>query len=460
MEGIDALFGVIHDPRFFTNRNMLKRAKAATAIAVAMWIFPIAAILTPGAISVDTFPLTGRVPCSVRSLLFPFDTNSTAKFLPYGGIANDSHVISLANWDLMGTTLEQEPGTTIQVVRVYKLSAFTGLIASPSNLPPATSSDITTLGKLCGENCTYSVEFLGPAITCTNFTSWSTLSKQNISEWMGSAYYGATIYLDGKRLLVEVISSDATMDLIILECQSSTARYTVQHVIQERRFLEPIITKVESVELPGLEQAPIYPDTTYLPHLSLMNAVSRIAQGKITIGLSVETEIALTPLFDDLTINVTNVGPAIERMAHKMIASLLAFEMMLNGTAYTLDVSAMQQTECTTTKYVVLYVYSTVTLVFIYGLAVACALVTSVAGFYALGQNGMASTHTVSAIIRTTRNTTLDELIVGGSCLGGHPMSKELKTVELQFGALRGSEKRPASFAMGVRGEISPIKRD
>lgn len=89
----------------------------------------------------------------------------------------------------------------------------------------------------------------------------------------------------------------------------------------------------------------------------------------------------------------------------------------------------------------------------------SCALVITVAGFFALWQNGMASTQTPSDMIRTTRNPTLDECIVGQNTLGGQAMSDELEKLELRFGTLR-TDKETTHFALGIRGEISPIKRD
>lgn len=93
-------------------------------------------------------------------------------------------------------------------------------------------------------------------------------------------------------------------------------------------------------------------------------------------------------------------------------------------------------------------------------LAVACSLATSIARFIALGQNRIASNKSVSAIIRTTRNRTVDECIVGGDCLGGEVMSLELQKLKLQFGALKAGKMGTAPVALGVKGEIYPIKRD
>lgn len=52
----------------------------------------------------------------------------------------------------------------------------------------------------------------------------------------------------------------------------------------------------------------------------------------------------------------------------------------------------------------------------------------------ALAKNGVACTSSVSVFLRASRNPTLDEKL--GSCLGGGPMSKNLRDLELKFGEL------------------------
>lgn len=456
LNGIDAVFGVTSDPTFFITPIMLKRAKVVTIMAIAMWMLPFAAILTPGTISVGSFPNTETIPCSVQSLRFPFDHNSTATILAGSDVAKDLPVINVGNWYHDYLVSAPYASTPQEVLRSFKVSAYTGTIGTVVDLTSVGSHSITTLSEKCGANCTYTVDFLGPAVTCAEFTSWSTVRWDNASQFIGSTFYFASGYLnESNYFLVGVLSNKMPL---IFKCESSAARYTVQHVIEERHFRVPVISKVEPITLSGLQQKPIYPDKTYLANNSLFVTLYALMMGYGQAGTATTTEIAMTPLNTVVMNSPTRVGVEIEKMANKMVVSMLALNTLTNGTAFILDVAAIQQTNCITTKYQVLYVYSARTLILVYGLAVACALVASVAGFFALGRNGMASTQTVSAMIRTTRNRTLDECIAGGDRLGGDSMSKELKKVELRFGVLKTS--KTSSFAMGVKGEISPIKRD
>lgn len=201
-------------------------------------------------------------------------------------------------------------------------------------------------------------------------------------------------------------------------------------------------------------------DETYFGQAALMGALAKVLCGAIKEGFPATTDIGLTPLVENIFRNPMEIGTAVEMMSHKMVVSLVATALQVNGSAYALDVSATQDTMCKTTQYNLLYVYSARTLILVYALAVACALGTTVAGFFALRQNGMASTQTPSSMIRTTRNPTLDESIIGKYTLGGNTMSDELEKMELRFGALKKDETGTTHYALGVRGEISPIKRD
>lgn len=133
LRGIDAVFSVTSDPTYFLNTLMLKRAKAATIIAITMWMIPIAAILTPGTISVDRFPETTDIPCSVGSLQFPFDHNSTAILQAGSDLAPYLPIVHIAEWydDLFKDAGPAKAGTmvTYTVMRRLLVSAYTDSIA-------------------------------------------------------------------------------------------------------------------------------------------------------------------------------------------------------------------------------------------------------------------------------------------------------------------------------------------
>lgn len=465
--GIDALFGISSDPTFIRNGNMLRRAKAATVMAILMWMYPLAAILTPGTISVETVPHIDTIPCGVRSLLFEIDPNPTARRLSDDSVGANVIVLNTGAWSTDKQPPEANtPTLLITVERVLIRSAYNGIIARPSDLKPDTISNDSSLAQNCGQNCTYTVKFFGPAIICPVYTSWGRgkIPWDSAVDFLGgSGYRGLGPFGNGSFLVG--MGSDEFAYAVL--CQKSIALYTVQQTIENRHFLEPVITRVEQSQYPVPESSPKYPETKYLAITSLFAVLIKTLSGEMKAGASIETNMVLTPLLDDVMRNPFSLGTSIEIMAQKMIVSLLSFEeTSTDGSIYILDATAIQKTACTTSTYRGIYVYSAMTLLLVYGLAVASALLMAVAGFFALGENGMASGSNVSTIIRTTRNTTLDESIVGGSCLGGCPVPEELKKLELQFGLLRGGvgasggvRGRRSSFAFGVKGQIDPINK-
>lgn len=460
LRGIDAVFGVTSDPTHFMNPLMLKRAKAATIIAVSMWMIPIAAILTPGTISVEPFTIRKGIPCSVGSLRFPFDFNSTAKIRAKSDLEPILPVVRLAEWAryMVGNpTME----VSHQVMRTLRLSAYTGSIGRAMSLPAAGSPSATTVSEKCGANCSYTIEFLGPSVNCTPFTSWNTVRWNNVSMFMlGRNYYSEMVNDSTYSIIVGILSQEEPIHPIVFWCQWSTARYTVKYVIMERTLLEPKITKVEPIVLAGRPANREFVDGISSGYIVLMNVLSKVLSGAIKNRTETTTDITLTPLAETIAKNPKDFGTAVEQMGHKMVVSLVGSDLLVDGGAYILDITATQDTTCAAIESGVVYFYSARTLIFVYTLAVSCALVTTVAGFFALRQNGMASTQTPSSMIRTSRNPTLDEAIVGNYTLGGSTMSDELEKMELRFGALRADAKGTLQYALGVRGEISPIKRD
>lgn len=454
------MFGVTSDPTYFMNPLMLKRAKAATIIAVSMWMIPIAAILTPGTISVDRFHDSKSIPCSVGSLRFPFDHNSTAIIRAQSESTSSLPAVDLTVWN--GAIALQVVTVSQPVMRTLLLSGYTGSIGRAISLPATGSASVTTVGEKCGANCSYTIEFLGPSVRCAPFTSWDTFNWSNASDFMKNTSFSSVLPTgQTDKFLVGVLSVKKPIHPIVFECESSAARYTVEYTVVERTFLEPKITKVEPIILEESLQSGKYGLKIYLGQTVLMYALHRVLIGSVENGSETTTDIQLTPLAETIIQNPTEIGTAVERMGHKMVVSLVASDLLTDGSAFRLlNITATQDTMCATTTYNLLYVYSAQTLILVYALAVACALVTTLAGFFALRQNGMASTQTPSSMIRTSRNPTLDEAIVGNYTLGGNTMSDELEKMELRFGALRADANGTVHYALGVRGEISPIKRD
>lgn len=469
LAGVDALFGVTSDPLYFMNHDMLRRAKLATLMAVIMWIFPFTAILTPGTISVQTIIKTDTAPCSVRTILFDFDpdSNSTAERLC---CTNDTLTTTTS---IAFYTENEELAIPVFTDRVLRLAAFYGTIRPPSNtgldirgaVPRMRPAHDTTIAQDCGRNCTYTVKFLAPGIKCFEETSWSSpnLTWHSPQEFMRDSAYRAALAQDPNVLWVGYIPGGET-DPRILLCHRSVARYTVRMDLQDHQFLEPIIQDVETVHMVA-DLEPLYPDLQYIPNQAVFFILFDVLKGNLTEYSFRASDVALTPLFSDIYDIPSDLGSGIELMSQKMVVSLLSIDSPgTNKTQPLMVYSALERNLCTTTKSVPVYTYKIRRLLIVYTFTATIALLMSFVGFVALGWNGVASNVSVSAILRTTRNPTLDHLM-GGGCLGGNPMPKELEKLRLKFGEIKtGGEKEEdgehvGHVALGIEGEVSPIRR-
>lgn len=465
--GIDALFGVTLDPTYFRNLEMIRRAKLATLMAVLMWLFPITAILTPSTISVRNVAQVRDVLCNVRTLVFEFDPDATAQKL----CCQDENTENI----VIGAYIDGELARQTVVERVLMLALFSGQIQIPTNVgqydsylsPEKSLQPDTTLSQHCGQNCSYSVTFLAPGMECDDFTDWSSTDapSTNALAFLDGTYFKAGV-LDAVLWAGHFTERDQVPTVIY--CRRTVSRYRVRHNVLHYQFQAPIVEAVATVyTIPNKE--PVYPDTTYLPNDIILYMIAEAISGNLTMdNLFRESDMALTPLGMILSEEPSNLGSGIERLAQAMVVSLLSIDTRGNNRTHPLlDVAALETTHCTTTRYINVYRYQTLRLLFVYALSACTALFMSAVGFVALSRNGVSSSMTMSTILRTTRNQTLDR-VLGGTCLGADPIPKELGELRLKFGEVRTGEGAVPDavpeggvghVALGIKGEVFPIRK-
>jgi hypothetical protein len=80
-----------------------------------------------------------------------------------------------------------------------------------------------------------------------------------------------------------------------------------------------------------------------------------------------------------------------------------------------------------------------------YALVMFAAFCSIIVGAMALHRNGYCSDTTFSKIMVTTRNPTLDRIVMSypGVSLGADPMPKELEKLQLRFGVMDTGEEAP-----------------
>lgn len=485
---IDALFGVTDDFFQFFNGEMVVRAKTATLMAVVRWTIPIAAIFTPGTISVIATVKLNSTSCTVPTLRFPYDFTTASHLVGPNQTLPNSTVLG-EEWRI----IYRAPSAAAK--KIFTLSAYSGDIAA--GVPDVEG---TTLHQDCGPKCNYAVSFEGPALQCFEEIPWNSTrtpwfqTMELIPTTVGSNYN----YVQG-TLGTEFVAGmgnysrkDAnTSDVLwvghritlsndpdlpakkryephVYSCQNSVGRYNVSVEVRDNR----LVSTVDSVDIlyPIPHNYPFTDNTiNYTANWAVMDVLGDILGGDATVTPSgpsgsysqlstTDTSVGSTPLTLRANNNelrtVPNLGAAIEKMAHSMIASLLAERSLIY--------SAAMNSTCHSTRFHNVYRYNARTLVIVYCTAIAIALLMAALGGVSLVQNGVAHDTSFSTMVATTRNPRLDYLFTG-ACLGRIPLRKELGKTKMMFGEqVKGAmyeEGRVEHAAFGLKGEVRRLKK-
>lgn len=459
---IDALFSVTDNFFHFTNGEMIVRAKLATMMALVRWIIPIAAIFTPGTISVMSTVEFNTSSCIAPTLKFPYEQSNMSQL-----VNSSTNTAALGeNWRV----IYKSPSALAK--KIFTLSAYSGEIAA--GVPGAEG---TTLGQDCDANCTFAVAFDGPTLECTEEIPWDSgrapwhhdlsflpdddegygfkyvmkTTGTEFASMMGFSPENATansttsvndVLWVGHRIQLSDntnLTAEEMVEPHVYSCQNSVGRYKVSAQIRDNR----IVTSIDSVDiLYGVphEYPSVMNTESYTPNWAIMEVLSSILGGNTTIApngpsgsysqLSTEgTSVGSTPL--TMVVNQTELrtvpqlGAAVEKMVHGMVASLLADR--------SLSYAATMNSTCSSSRAYNIYHYNAHTLIIVYAITVVLALYMVVLGAASLVQNGIAHDTNFSNFVASTRNERLDRLFKG-ACLGKNPLGKELGETKLMFG--------------------------
>lgn len=458
---IDALFSVTDNFFHFINGEMVVHAKTATMMAGVRWIIPIAAIFTPGTISVISTVEFNTSSCTAPTLRFPYEQSNMSQL-----VNSSTNTAALGeNWRV----IYRSPSALAK--KIFTLSAYSGEIAA--GVPDAEG---TTLGQDCDANCTFAIAFDGPTLECTEEIPWDSgrapwhhdLSFLPDDEGYGYEYVMKTTGTEFTSMMgyspenATANSTTSVTDVLwvghriqlsdntnltaeemwephVYSCQNSVGRYKVSAQVRDNR----IVTSIDSVDiLYGVphESPSVMNTESYTPNWAVMEVLSSILGGNATIEpngpsgsysqlSTVDTSVGSTPL--TVVVNqielrtVPQLGAAVEKMVHGMVASLLADR--------SLSYAATMNSTCSSSRAYNIYHYNAHTLIIVYAVTVALALYMVVLGAASLVQNGIAHDTNFSNFVASTRNERLDRLFKG-ACLGKNPLGKELGETKLMFG--------------------------
>ncbi|KAI9853104.1 MAG: hypothetical protein M1838_001605 [Thelocarpon superellum] len=433
---INTMFTVLTNALHFRHLATWTEVPVLAGMAIITWMLPLAAIIAPGTMIVNTVLLD-----NMQHILVPqFNFDNWQAFgtaaVPFGGFDR-------ADPDLVRLALSSASSESILIIP-----------------PPA-------------PNATYSSNFSAPALVCspvTNQTTYDNVSKAifeqfaNVDEgwspiffsWAGDpaqppAFNSSFVPIVPEtvgdsfyQLNIWVYSAAAhqVTDDVFINCILNNATYNVnistqdsqQQSLQIKRAPSPIPVPYYDGE--STLTGDILGET--LSYAAVMAAMGHVLAGCIysdqygnlvTYSTSITStgvnKVLLTdPGAGPMKQTATNatMTSTVETIFQNVTMSLLSSDRYTaNQSAIAADPARYPPTTVSVAQSANIYVYLRLDLWLAYGIALIFAILCSVLGSSALLHNGLSYTNDFTTILRTTRNPGLDNLVAESEASGADP---------------------------------------
>jgi len=362
-------------------------------------------------------------------------------------------------------------------------------------------SDIVYWPSPCGSNCSYTVNFDGPAYQCVDIelpmnASGFLESIYNTSLGMVNASltttYGGTNYThwqeasDGIWIWRNFLGDNFTHGT---HCELYGATYTTAvnysdniPSIGTKVFLQEQIFSSITDQILNPFPDPGPSNTTYqlANFYAIEQAVEELLQGSITLinsglvneepSISVSGD-SLVTLWSFVNTNNTSADNPLtfptnfaQRLEELLMNITISITNLHQGSGLRASPATYSSANATIVSYPSLFVYSPRTLWEIYGTALALGCICVAIGLYLLFKSGLSADMSFSQIMVTTRNPRLDRLC-HGAALGQDFISKELRRTKLKYGEAvnmdyQEDEVSNRHVCFGLEKEVAAISKD
>lgn len=419
---LDNMFTLLSNPLSFAS-GAWRSASALTVLAATAWLIPIAAILSPGTLTVGINQQAADKECTVPT--YPGNSNASTMFTVYS---------STEKVDVPDGELD----------RLASLVFSSGEIVGPTSP--------------CASNCTYRQIFYAPAVNCSVVPQ--SLSDDEYAQDRGIFYDGgdATAFNGsnaGKHPMdLPLFYKNKTTPtgpslasgskLTFVNCSAYNASYRVDVKYQSGLFtFDPHITFLDPLLWYGLLYTPaIFHDPPTNPRDEglvstfaqangqvLVKALYTWLEGTIWTGPAMNTIFHTTKISQTLLLDLNSTSA---RIARDLVTAIP--ELLTNLTLSTMSYGTANQTvTCNEIVNYQSYQYSPLWLVLPYTLAILAAGVAAIVAFIVLQKSGFRTGKIFSQILVTTRNVDLDSMTQGNSLSS---VNLALKDRRLRFGQI------------------------
>ncbi|PWW74988.1 hypothetical protein C7212DRAFT_297684 [Tuber magnatum] len=468
VKGIDNLFALTEDPTCFYSKDVAVKAKVATAMALATWIIPLAAVLSPGALTAQPIYVESEADCAIPTLNTSAQNDAIQQKPKHG----------VGGYDLIFFNTSEGPGKQ----QYFDDIGYTFTQASDLSFHLKNPQQVASPCK--GYNCTWNVGFDAPWYECHERSvedarnalenmswiepgnnTWAPRGIITLSAIFDGPEYDPIQppYQNGSDNLQGYFVDEPTIRVGYLvdtgvpvvegsidsnngrwktvfephwlscdlrkafwnvtfnftdEVQSATVRTS-----NKRRVFEP--PKMGPGHSNYRENA-LYYAFGKLVRLRLINGHGFKDGYRDTMRYS-----AYHPLVNGTTrLAINDVKGGVEKLVTDLGLTLLSLPY--------LEIALDTNAPCEKWRYENRFHYSRQGLWIGYTLSVIATLMSMFIGMHSIYMNGVTSDTLFSKILVTTRNVTLDTLVRDheGVCLGGDPFPEKLEKTKLMFGII------------------------
>ncbi|KAJ9644733.1 hypothetical protein H2199_003696 [Coniosporium tulheliwenetii] len=192
VSAIDGLFAACEDPTEFRKWEMIKNAKLATFMALATWLIPLAAVLSPASLTSEIAIRRNETLCSsVPTLNFTRESfNNFRNTKDYPGY-------QLMYWNT--TDINATAGYFDYYDQPSKAASKLSMLSAYTKRPV---NVVETGHRSCeaGWNCTYPLEFKGPGYKCTEVASGLYLDHDELESATGVPFNTSELAPKGRLI--------------------------------------------------------------------------------------------------------------------------------------------------------------------------------------------------------------------------------------------------------------------
>ncbi|KAJ4031899.1 hypothetical protein NW761_012955 [Fusarium oxysporum] len=467
IEGVNSLFGVLHDAWDFTTWELWTAAPALAVVAIIAWALPLIAVITPATLTVQVsdHPNVTVVDAPIP-LLYYDNMLNFAQFTGVGGVgyyAPSSYVsrvlLSVASLGSILTIPAPFPNSSYSVdfygpsisCGTPRNASFAKLLAEAVKNETCCGDSAGYVGFVPSSNTMNSTEEGYALAGLRGAMNYSLISTVSSIDQTANATSSAKLYV---VVPDKPASSSYIMANKSIECSLYNSSYAVNFTFDNGRqnitYKSKRLKGVTSIDA-GLNQ-----DTgssqfnAAVAYIALMDSLGKLLLGSLGIShygvmRPTQTQIMSSVLMDAKEMQVlggvnaaTDRSEASESVIGNISMADALEQLFTNATISLFSNSKLLQNDTTASHGNITYLttqiafsYEPRNLFIAYGMGVLASAIIVIVGLLCIKSASASYATTFSTILRTTRNPDIDTIVPAAETSGAEPLSKHLGDTRL-----------------------------